>query len=252
MPVRKLRIIGSYLSPYVRKVLAVLEVKGIPYEVDPIVPFYGNDAFSQMSPVRRIPVLVDRERDIVLCDSTVIVEYLEDAYPDIPVYPSAPYEKARARWFEEYADSRVGDVFVWQLFNQTIRKFVWNMEVDHDVVANATKNDVPEILDYLEEQVPQTGFLLGNLTIADIALGSFFRNFHYARCSVDGARWPKVQSWVDRILALEPFQKLHVYEQCSISVPVTNVRDALEKIDAPLSPETCGTETPVAGPMTRF
>jgi len=35
------QIIGSYLSPYVRKVLVFLELKGIPYEVDPIVPFYG-------------------------------------------------------------------------------------------------------------------------------------------------------------------------------------------------------------------
>ena len=34
-------IIGSYLSPYVRKVLVCLEIKGIAYEIDPIVPFYG-------------------------------------------------------------------------------------------------------------------------------------------------------------------------------------------------------------------
>src|SRR5262245_34598702 len=31
------RIVGSYLSPYVRKVLVVLDQKGIPYEIDPIV-----------------------------------------------------------------------------------------------------------------------------------------------------------------------------------------------------------------------
>jgi len=38
------QIIASYLSPYVRKVLVVLELKGIPYEVDPIVPFYVSHA----------------------------------------------------------------------------------------------------------------------------------------------------------------------------------------------------------------
>jgi glutathione S-transferase len=40
------QIIGGYLSPYVRKVVVVLDLKGIAYEVDPIGPFYGRDRFS--------------------------------------------------------------------------------------------------------------------------------------------------------------------------------------------------------------
>ena len=40
-------IVGSYLSPYVRKVLVILETKGIAYEIDPIVPFLGNERFSK-------------------------------------------------------------------------------------------------------------------------------------------------------------------------------------------------------------
>jgi len=38
------RVIGSYLSPYVRKVLVCLDLKGIPYEIDRIVPFMGESA----------------------------------------------------------------------------------------------------------------------------------------------------------------------------------------------------------------
>ena len=37
------QIIGSPISPYVRKVLVCLEEKKIGYEIDPIVPFFGND-----------------------------------------------------------------------------------------------------------------------------------------------------------------------------------------------------------------
>ena len=55
----RVRIIGSYLSPYVRKVLVCLHLKGIPYEIDPIVPFLGGDRFEELSRLRRIPVLVD-------------------------------------------------------------------------------------------------------------------------------------------------------------------------------------------------
>jgi len=54
-----IRIIGSYLSPYVRKVLVALELKGLPYEIDPIVPFMGDERFSRLSPLRRIPVYID-------------------------------------------------------------------------------------------------------------------------------------------------------------------------------------------------
>jgi glutathione S-transferase len=63
-------IIGSYLSPYVRKVLVCLHVKGVPYQIDPIVPFFGDEQFTKLSPLRPIPVLVDG--DITLSDSTVI------------------------------------------------------------------------------------------------------------------------------------------------------------------------------------
>ena len=40
------RIVGSYLSPYVRKALVALDWKGVPYEIDPIVPFLSSLAES--------------------------------------------------------------------------------------------------------------------------------------------------------------------------------------------------------------
>src|SRR5213078_5148144 len=131
---KPLLIIGSYLSPYVRKVLVCLEIKGIAYEVDPIVPFYGNDRFSRLSPLRRIPVLVDG--DLTLTDSSVICQYLEDRHPEPALYPHDVAARARARWLEEFADSRMGDVFIWRLFNQVaIRPFVWGEPTDRELVA---------------------------------------------------------------------------------------------------------------------
>ena len=93
-----MKIIGSFVSPYVRKVLVCLELKGFDYEVDPITPFFGNDEFERLSPLRRIPVLIDG--DLVLTDSTVICEYLDEAFPNPPLLPKEPKERARARWLE--------------------------------------------------------------------------------------------------------------------------------------------------------
>ena len=130
---KPLLIIGSYLSPYVRKVLVCLELTGIPYEVDPIVPFYGNDRFSELSPLRRIPVLVDG--DLVITDSSVICQYLEDLQPSPALLPADVRDRARARWLEEFADTRMGDVFIWRLFNQVaIRPAVWGDKGDRSLV----------------------------------------------------------------------------------------------------------------------
>ena len=79
----------------VRKVLACLALKGLSYENDPIVPFYGDEEFERLSPLRRIPVLIDG--DLLISDSSVICAYLDEAYPGHPLFPAAPADRARAR-----------------------------------------------------------------------------------------------------------------------------------------------------------
>ena len=44
-----MKIIGSYVSPYVRKVLACMALKGLDdYEIDPLTPFFGSDDFERL------------------------------------------------------------------------------------------------------------------------------------------------------------------------------------------------------------
>src|SRR6478672_10720308 len=136
-----LTIIGSYVSPYVRKVLACMNLKGLPYEVDPITPFFGNEDYERLSPLRRIPVLVDG--DFSVSDSSVICAYLDDAYPDRPLLPRDPKDRAKARWFEEYADTRLGDIFIWSLFYQrVVRRLVWGEQTDEERVAKTLTEDL--------------------------------------------------------------------------------------------------------------
>ncbi len=245
------QIIGSYLSPYVRKVLAILELKGVSYEIDPIVPFFGNEEFSRLSPLRRIPVLIDSSTDQVVNDSTVIIEYLEERYPNPSVFPQGPFMRSQARWIEEYADSRLGDVFIWQVFNQNIRKFVWGLEVDEVMLENALQIEIPSIMEYLEKLAPSDGFLLGEYSLADIALAAFFRNLQFARCELDSNKWPNTLALIARVFERKEFTSLAAYEQVSLRVPAADQRNALLDTDAPIMAETFGTKTPVAGPMTQ-
>jgi glutathione S-transferase len=244
----RVRVIGSYLSPYVRKVLVVLRLKQVAYEIDPIVPFFGDDRFSDISPLRRIPVLIDEQ--VSLADSSVICEYLEDRYPVPALYPGDIVARAKARWLEEFADSRMGEVFIWQLFNQlAITPAVWGRAADPAILEKTLAVDVPHVLDYLERQVPGEGFLVGALSIADISVACFFRNAQFVRFEVDAARWPRTAAFVDRVLRLDAFAVLKPIEERLLRVPPPRHRAALRDCGAPLTADTYGTDAPRKGLM---
>ena len=137
-----LTIIGSFVSPYVRKVLACLNLKGLDYEVDPITPFFGNDEFERLSPLRRIPVLIDGDFSSAI--PSVICAYLDEAYPGHPLLPADPKDRARARWLEEYADTRLGDLFIWGLFYQkVVHPLVWGEPGDQARIAQGARRGHP-------------------------------------------------------------------------------------------------------------
>lgn len=240
------RVIGSYISPYVRKVLVCLHQKGIPYEIDPIVPFFGDEEFSRLSPLRRVPVLCDDR--VALADSTVICEYLEERHPTPPLLPKRPEDRARARWLEEFADTRMGEVIIWRLFNEVrIAPHVWGRPTDEAVLRRTLDEELPAVLDYLEAQLPAEGGLFGALSVADVAVASFFRNASFARYSIDAARWPRTAGFAARTLAHPSFAKLAPFEEISLRTPIPRQREALRDAGAPISRESVGGDTPRAG-----
>jgi glutathione S-transferase len=239
----RLKVIGSYLSPYVRKVLACLELKELDYEVDPMPPFIGNEAFARISPLKRVPVLIDD--GLVVNDSTVICQYLEDKHPTPSLYPRDIAARARARWLEEYADTRLADGLIWRLFYQrSIRRRVFNEPSDEAVVTQALEVEIPAAIDYLETQLPEDGFLFGALSIADISIASYFRTAAFSRYAINATRWPHTAGLVERVQALPVMQKLARYEDCMLRLPLPEQRAALITAGAPLSSDTMGTCAP--------
>ena len=241
-------VVGNWLSPYVRKVLACLELKGVAYRVDPIVPFFGDDAFSRLSPLRRIPVLIDGER--VINDSTVICEYVEERFPGPALLPADPADRAQARFLEEYADSRLGDVFIWKLWNHIVLKpGIWGEKGDRELTARVLAEDVPAILDWLEAQAPAEGFRFGSTPgLADFAPAAFFRNLEPIRLLPDVGRWPRPVGWMGRTLDSPPLQALRRWEEVSM-IPIPEQRAALAAAGAPLTETSFAADRPRRGIM---
>jgi glutathione S-transferase len=236
-------IIGSPISPYVRKVLAVCEIKGIPYRLDPIVPFFGDDRFSELSPLRRIPVFV--HDDVSLCDSTVICEYLEERYPMPRVLPTGLAHRAQARWMEEFSDTRTGDVFIWNIFYEAvILPFVFQRARDKAKIAAAVTEQMPNIMVYLEKIAPADGFIFGELSIADLAIAIPFSNLKWARVEPNVSHWPGACAWVGRTLATTALAKLTRIADKLVQIPPNLHRNALVDLGVHLTDATIAGNKP--------
>ncbi|MBL4789764.1 MAG: glutathione S-transferase family protein [Kordiimonadaceae bacterium] len=194
-----LTLIGTPISPFVRKVMAVLQLKGLDYSLIPQVPFFPTEEFRAISPMLRIPVL--KHGEFILPDSTVIVQYLEDIAPITTVFPENLQDRAQARWLEEYADEKIGRGAVLALFFQKRIQPLLKLESDEALIEQALSKLIPECLDYLESFVPAEGYMFGKITVADIALTTMFLNANFADWRIDKARWPKTSDYISRLSA---------------------------------------------------
>jgi glutathione S-transferase len=194
----EITIIGNPISPYVRKVLAILDMKGLSFRCIPLVPFTAGEDFSEISPLRRIPVL--RHGDFILPDSSAIVQYLEELCPEPPVFPGDARERARARWFEEYADDHFGRSVIFNLFFQrVVAPAVLKRAPDEAVIADVLENSLPQALDYLEQSILDSGYLCARLSLADISIAAMMKNALWAGWTLDEGRWPRFADWLGRV-----------------------------------------------------
>jgi glutathione S-transferase len=90
-----LRLCGFHISNYHNKVRIALLEKGIEHVEDPSCKPSQDEAFLARSPMGKVPFLEVDERRI--SESQVICEYLEDAYPQKPLLPKDPWERAKVR-----------------------------------------------------------------------------------------------------------------------------------------------------------
>jgi glutathione S-transferase/RNA polymerase-associated protein len=109
------------LSPYAQKVKIALREKNLPFSA-PMPTDLGSGrtaaAFARANPRAEVPALI--HDGACIWDSTIILEYLEDAFPAPPLRPSAPMARAQARMVEDAMDTHF-EAITWAL--SEIRNF---------------------------------------------------------------------------------------------------------------------------------
>ena len=212
-----MKVFGISLSPYVRKVLLVCEIKQLDYEHAPVMPGNNDAEFRRASPFGKVPALIDGE--LKVSDSSVICDYLEDNYPAVPTQPKPLELRARARWYEEFADTLLIDAMSPFFFERMVKNLFLEtpVEADEERLKQVAAELVPKTLGYLEQEVPDAGYLFGEtIGCADIALLSPTVNAAYADFHVDAATWPRCAAYFERLRAHPVVARVLAAEQTSL------------------------------------
>ena len=195
-----MKLYSGPLSLFTAKVRIALDEKGLPYELVS-VPFSRRAGYEpkhpdvlRINPKAQVPVLVDGE--LALYDSTVILEYLEDRYPERRLHPTDAVERARCRQLEAAADELLFP-FVFELIREVFYKPEEGAR-DAAKIAQA-RTAIAAHYDRLERQLGGRPFLCGSFTVADIG---YFLTVTFATSlgAPLGAGHPGLQAWYGRML----------------------------------------------------
>lgn len=208
-----LTVYGVPLSPFVRKVRLCLQEKGLDYQLETVMPFTPPQWYLEINPLGRIPALKDG--DCILADSSVICQYLEEAYPDTAsLYGAKPQERARVRWLEKYADYELAPLSTFTVFRNRILKPTSGQPCNEEAVQAALQQKLPPHFDYLEQQLGEQAFFVGSrLSMADIAIACQLINMAHGGEQLDAQHWPRLANHHARMLELASVANLLPGEQ---------------------------------------
>jgi glutathione S-transferase len=135
------------LSPFCDKIRRVLHHKRRPYETREVPPTETLVRLRRLSSIGKVPVL---EHDgYVVADSSEIVRYLDRAFPDPPIFPDDPRERALAHIIEDWADESLYFFELWLRFGVRENADEWSRRASHSeppLIRRATEAALPTVM----------------------------------------------------------------------------------------------------------
>jgi glutathione S-transferase len=160
-----MQLFDNPLSPYAQKVRLSLYEKEIAFDKHEIFREADRDALLAVSPRGEVPAL--RDGDIVVYDSRVICEYLEDRYPEVALRPGEAVLTARARRFELICDTQVDSAVLIFALGKYFRP---DLGRDHPEFFVEAGRLIDANLAMLDAELVGRDYFCGEISTADLAL----------------------------------------------------------------------------------
>ncbi|KAL1294890.1 hypothetical protein HN51_055731 [Arachis hypogaea] len=163
-----LKLHGFWYSPFTMRVVWTLKLKGLLYENIEEDRYNKSPQLLEYNPVhKKIPVLVHGGKPI--CESMIIVQYIDELWPQNPLVPHDPFERAQSRFWVAYSE---------QLFPAVVPLIY--VDIAGDEEKEKAIENVQKLLRDVEDQcvllVDEKKFFGGdNINMVDIAFGSMIK-----------------------------------------------------------------------------
>lgn len=158
------------LCPFSRKVRFLLGEKRIGYELIRESPWLKRDEFVDMNPAGQTPVMVDSSAPVILVDSQVICEFLEETVDRMPLISGTAVHRAEIRRLVSLFDNKLYFEVTAPLMNERmLKRLVHRQAPDAAILRSAMKN-ANSHLDYIDWLLDHRRWLAGPvLSLADFA-----------------------------------------------------------------------------------
>ncbi|KAL5542476.1 hypothetical protein UlMin_010186 [Ulmus minor] len=190
----EVKLHGHWASPFCYRVIWALKLKGIAFEqIEEELP-NKSKLLLEYNPVhKKIPVLVHGGKPV--CESMIIVKYIEETWPHNPLLPTDPYERALARFWIQFAEDK--SPLIWKVYRATTGE-----------EQEKAKKECLEMLRAMEDHAIGDKMFFGGeeIGMADIAFGANILHWFGVIEEIVGVKlfeakeFPRLHEWVNNFI----------------------------------------------------
>jgi glutathione S-transferase len=177
----EIRLYSYDACPFAQRTRMVLAEKSIDFTLEEIDVHNKPEGWSEISPSGKVPLL--RHRDTSIYESSIINQFLDEVFPDPPLMPAEPLERAQARIWMDYCDSGM---------RPAAAKILWSSTTPEELAE--ARNGLDEALYFLEreglEKLGDGPYFFGEqVTLVDFQFLPFFERLEFYE-ELTGYHWP--------------------------------------------------------------
>ena len=197
-----LKLVSFKACPFVQRVVIAMEIKAIDYEIEYIALACPPDWFLAISPLKKVPILI--VENSVIFESSVINEYIDEAFPVNRLHPEDLLLKAQNRSWIEFSSNVSMHAF---------KLSIDEKKQDFEHTLAMLKHD----FDQIEKNLKEQPFFNGeHFSLVDASFAPVFQRLNYLH-SVHGEifdkkRHPHIFKWQGKLLKLSEVKRSCVPE----------------------------------------